>query len=247
MSLQQTVRGSRAHREEQATLFFVQLEVPIRFQGFDDAWQERDQAFRANPVERLPGQHQRLFHFWPIAPAECSRRRQDLLAMVEQPLRIFAHIPGGGHKLSHYLLLLGPQRPVIHWRNPLEQDPSRLRPQSVSHVFLLSVKRPESDATDPLPLPHAPLPFVGSIAREYGFSQGSLTGLRSRGSVFGSLREKGNGDRQRKILVRQCVPDKRCHAHFLALLAKDVTCKFGSFGKKCCVLLKAGFPEIRAL
>lgn len=35
--------------------------------------------------------------------------------------------------------------------------------------------------------------------------------------------------------------------HFLALLAKDVTCKFGSFGKKCCVLLKAGFPELRAL
>src|SRR5712692_6196946 len=42
-------------------------------------------------------------------------------------------------------------------------------------------------------------------------------------------------------------PDKRCHAHFLALLAKDVTCKFGAFGKRCCVLTKAGFPELRAL
>ncbi len=121
-------------------MFFVQLKVPICLQGFDDAWQERDEAFRANPVECLPGQHQRLFHLWPIAPAEDSRRREDLLGMVEQPLGIFAHIPCGGHKLSQNLLLLGPQRSVIRWRHLLEQDPSRLRPQSVSHVFLLSVK-----------------------------------------------------------------------------------------------------------
>jgi hypothetical protein len=40
-------------------MFFVQLKVPVLLQGFDDAWQERDQAFRANPVECLPGQHQR--------------------------------------------------------------------------------------------------------------------------------------------------------------------------------------------
>jgi hypothetical protein len=30
-------------------------------------------------------------------------------------------------------------------------------------------------------------------------------------------------------------------------LAKDVTRKFAAFGKKCRVLTKAGFPEIRAL
>ena len=42
MGLQKAVRGSCAHREEQATMFFVQLKVPIRLQGCDDAWQERD-------------------------------------------------------------------------------------------------------------------------------------------------------------------------------------------------------------
>jgi hypothetical protein len=55
MGLQQAVRGSCAHREEKATMFFVQLKVPLLLQGFDDVWQERDQAFRANSVERLPG------------------------------------------------------------------------------------------------------------------------------------------------------------------------------------------------
>ena len=149
MGLQQAVRGSRAHREEQATMLFVQLKMPVLLQGCDDAWQERDQAFGANAVERLPGQHQPLFHLWAIAPTECSRRRQGLLAMVEQPLGIFARIPGGAHELSQDLLLLRPRRPVIRWRHLLEQDPPRLRPQSVSHVFLLSVKQPESDATDP--------------------------------------------------------------------------------------------------
>ena len=49
------------------------------------------------------------------------------------------------------------------------------------------------------------------------------------------------------IFYNVSVPDKRCHAHFLALLAKDVTQKLGAFGKKCCVLTKAGFPELRAL
>ena len=86
-------------------------------------------------------------------------RRQDLLAMVEQPPGIFARVPGGGHKLFQNLLLVGPRRVVICWRNLLEQDPSRLRPQSVSHVFLLSVKQPESDATDPLPLASRPSSF----------------------------------------------------------------------------------------
>jgi hypothetical protein len=35
--------------------------------------------------------------------------------------------------------------------------------------------------------------------------------------------------------------------HFLALSAKNVTCNFAAFGKKCRVLTKAGFPELRAL
>ena len=63
--------------------------------------------------------------------------------MVEQPLGVFAPIPGGGHKLFQNQLLVGPQCLVIRWRNLLEQDPSGLRPQSVYHVFLLSSKQPE--------------------------------------------------------------------------------------------------------
>jgi len=117
MALQKAVRGRCAHREEQATVFFVQLKMSLRLQGFDDAWQERDQAFRANAVERLPGQHQSLFHLWPIGLAECCRLREDLLAMVEQPLGIFAHIPGGGHELFQDVLLLGPRGLVIRWRH----------------------------------------------------------------------------------------------------------------------------------
>jgi|SRR5258708_11718058 hypothetical protein len=124
-------------------MFFVQLKMPVLLQGCDDAGQERDQAFRANAVECLPGQHQCLFNLWPIASAECYRRREDLLGMIEQPLGIFAHIPGGRHKLFQNLLLLGPQRSVIRWCKLLEQDPSGLRPQSVSHEFLLSVKQLE--------------------------------------------------------------------------------------------------------
>ncbi len=147
-------------------MFFVQLKVPILLQGCDDAWQERNEAFRANAVERLPGQHQRLFHLWPIASAQCCRRREDLLGMIQQPPGICAHIPGGGHKLFQNLLLLGPQRSVIRWRNLLEQDPSRLRPQSVSHVFLLSVKQPEIACDRSPSASHDPLPFVRSIARE---------------------------------------------------------------------------------
>jgi len=71
-----------------------------------------------------------------------------------------------GHKLFQNLLLLGPQRSVIRWRNLLEQDPSRLRPQSVSHVFLLSVKQPEIACDRSPSASHDPLPFVRSIARE---------------------------------------------------------------------------------
>ena len=59
------------------------------------SWQERDEAFGANAVERLPDQHQRLFDLRPIASAERCRRRQDLLAMVEQPPGIFACVPCG--------------------------------------------------------------------------------------------------------------------------------------------------------
>jgi hypothetical protein len=55
MGLQEAICGRCAHREEKATVYFVQLKMPIPLQGCDDAWQERDQAFRANPVERLPG------------------------------------------------------------------------------------------------------------------------------------------------------------------------------------------------
>ncbi len=62
MGPQEAICGSCAHREEKATMFFVQLKVPILLQGCDDAWQERNEAFHANSVERLPGQHQRLFH-----------------------------------------------------------------------------------------------------------------------------------------------------------------------------------------
>jgi hypothetical protein len=38
MGLQQAIRGRCAHREEQATPFFVQLKMPILFESRDDAW-----------------------------------------------------------------------------------------------------------------------------------------------------------------------------------------------------------------
>ena len=162
-------------------------------QGFKNDWQKRDEAFGTNPIERLPDQHQYLFDLRSIPTTKYYRRREDLLCMIEQPLGIFARIPGGGHKFLQDVLLLGPRCLLIRRRNLVEQDPSGLRPQSVSHVFLVSIKQLRSRATDPLPLPHDSRPFVRSIALAHWFGQRSSARLWPRGSVLGSQREKGNG------------------------------------------------------
>jgi hypothetical protein len=119
------------------------LKMPMLLQRFNDTGQERDQAFGADPVESLPGQHQGLFDLRSIPTTKYSRRCEDLLCMIEQPLGIFARIACGCHKFHQDVLLLGPRCLMIRRRNLLNQDPSGLRPQSVSHVFLLSVKQPE--------------------------------------------------------------------------------------------------------
>jgi hypothetical protein len=151
MGLQEAISGSRAHREKLAAVFLAELYMPMLLQRFDDAWQKRHQAFGANAVERLPGQHQRLFHLRPIAAAECCRRRTDLLDMIEQPEGIFARVPGGGHTFLQDVLLLGPRCLVIRWRNLPEQDPSGLRPESFFHVFLLFPVKPPEIACDSSP------------------------------------------------------------------------------------------------
>ena len=46
------------------------------------------------------------------------------LLLIQQPLGIFACIPGGGHKFLQDVLLLGARCLVIHRRNLAEQDPS---------------------------------------------------------------------------------------------------------------------------
>jgi hypothetical protein len=61
-------------------------------------------------------------------------------------------------------------------------------------------------------------------------------------------RDKGNKIQEEKDdsdMTEEDFPEAM--QHFLALSAKDVMRKFGTFGKKCCVLTKAGFPELRAL
>ena len=128
MGLQEAICGSRAHREKLAAVFLAEVYMSMLLQRFKHVWQKRDQAFGTNLIERLPGQHQCLFDLRPIAPAECCRRRTDLLDMIEQPEGIFAHVPGGAHKFLQNLLLVGPRRSVICRRSLLEQDPSGLRP-----------------------------------------------------------------------------------------------------------------------
>jgi hypothetical protein len=159
MGLQEAICGSRAHREKLAAVFLAELYMSMLLQGFKNVWQKRDEAFGTNPIERLPGQHQRLFDLRSIPTAKYYRRREDLLCMIEQPLGIFARIPGGGHKFLQDVLLLGPRCLVIRRRNLLEQDPSGLRPQSVPHLFLLSIKQLRSRATDLLPLASRPSSF----------------------------------------------------------------------------------------
>ena len=129
------------------------LKMPMLLQHFNDTWQEWDQTFGADPVERLPGQHQGLFDLWPIPPTKISGSLEDLLGMVEQPPGIFACVPCGAHKVFQDLLLLGRQCSEISRRNLPEQDSPGLCPQSVSHVFLLNLTANQrSHATDLFPL-----------------------------------------------------------------------------------------------
>jgi hypothetical protein len=143
VGLQEAIGGGRAHGEEQTAVFLTELKMPMLLQRFNDTGQERDQAFGADPVEGLPGQHQGLFDLRSIPTTKYSRRCEDLLCMIEQPLGIFARICGGGHELLQDMLLLEPRSLMIRRRNLLKQDPSGLRPQSISHVFLLSINQPE--------------------------------------------------------------------------------------------------------
>src|SRR5579859_3577357 len=60
-------------------------------------------------------------------------------------------------------------------------------------------------------LPHNSRPFVKSIACEKGVSQRSSARLFPCSSVMGSQGENDEGDRQRKIFVRQRSTDTRCY------------------------------------
>lgn len=117
VGLQEAISGGRTHGEEKAAIFLTELKMPILFQHFNDTWQERDQAFGADPVERLPGQHQGLFGLWSIPPTEISGSLEDPLRMVEQPPGIFACVPCRAHKVFQDLLLLGCKCSVIRRRN----------------------------------------------------------------------------------------------------------------------------------
>ena len=70
VGLQEAILGRRTHREEKTSVFLTELDMSILLQGFDDAWQEWNEAFGTDPVERLPGQHQCLFDLWPIPTTE---------------------------------------------------------------------------------------------------------------------------------------------------------------------------------
>nr|WP_236601640.1 hypothetical protein [Ktedonobacter sp. SOSP1-52] len=106
VGLQETICGGCAHREELAAVFLAELDMPLLLQFFEHIRQERYQAFRTNPVEGLPSQHQRFFDFWPIATAKCCWWREDLLDVMKQPLGIFTCIPGGNDKFLQDLLFL---------------------------------------------------------------------------------------------------------------------------------------------
>ena len=120
-------------------MLVTELKMPMLFQRFNDTWQERDQAFGTNAVERLPDQHQRLFNLRSIVSAKRYRSNKNLLDMIEQPSGIFVCVPIDAHKLFQNLLLLRRRCTVIGRRNLPEQDSPGSCPQSVSHVFLLNL------------------------------------------------------------------------------------------------------------
>jgi hypothetical protein len=113
--------------------------MPFLFQGFENIWQEGDEAFGTNAVQRLPNQHQRLFNLRSIMSAKRYRSNKNLLDMIEQPSGIFVCVPSDAHKLFQNLLLLRRRCTVIGRRNLPEQDSPSLCPQSVSYVFLLNL------------------------------------------------------------------------------------------------------------
>ena len=80
---QEPIRGGRAHRKEQAAVVLAQLEVSSLLQGGDDLRQKGDQAFGADPIEGLPGQHSCRFDLEPVTAARSIDGLHDLLGMVE--------------------------------------------------------------------------------------------------------------------------------------------------------------------
>jgi hypothetical protein len=110
-----------------------------------------------------------------------------------------------------------------------------LRPQPVLHLFLLSVKQPESDATDPFSIGLTILFLLSpSIAAARWFDQGSQTRLRPGSNVQESKGKKGMAELaeedfgeamhawQKMLRAFFSLCGKTCLAFLPMILAKDV-------------------------
>jgi len=70
MGLQEATCGGSAHREALAAVLLTELEMSLLLQAFKQVWQKRDQALGTQPIERVPGQYQRLLDLRPIPAAQ---------------------------------------------------------------------------------------------------------------------------------------------------------------------------------
>jgi len=98
--------GSEKRNLVEAAVLLAELDISLHLQAFKQVRQKRDQAFGANAIERVPGQHQRLLDLWPIATAQHGWWCQDLLSVAEQPLAMLARLSGGVHTVLQDTLSL---------------------------------------------------------------------------------------------------------------------------------------------